>query len=37
MNVGLQRDEDGRPEGSKYIDLVVKGDSVYFVRPALSQ
>jgi DnaJ homolog subfamily C member 1 len=35
VNLGVQRDEDGRPEGSKYIDVVVEGNSVYFVRPFL--
>ncbi|KAF8745954.1 hypothetical protein AX14_004249 [Amanita brunnescens Koide BX004] len=34
VNLGVQRDEDGRPEGSKYIDVVVEGDSVYFLDTA---
>ncbi|KAF8351380.1 hypothetical protein F5887DRAFT_937177, partial [Amanita rubescens] len=31
VNLGVRRNEDDRPEGSKYIDAVVEGDAVYFL------
>jgi len=31
VNLGARRDEDDRPERSKYIDAVVEGDAVYYL------